>query len=123
MTAPHALRASVIAVVALGGAVGALLRSALSTAFPDASGGFPWTVFAVNVVGCALLASLPAVGAVRRHPLLPPLLGTGFCGALTTYSSFIVQSTERGARLGSVNVVVTLVPALLLGAAGFSLGA
>ena len=40
------------------------------------------------------------------------LLGTGFCGALTSYSSFMVQTHERGVRLGSVTVVLTVVLAL-----------
>jgi CrcB protein len=50
------------------------------------------------------------------------MLGTGFCGAMTTYSTFMVQTSERGLRLGTVNLVLTVVPALLLCAAGFGLG-
>jgi CrcB protein len=70
----------VLGVVAVGGAVGALLRYGLTLAFPDAQDGFPWTIFAVNVVGCFVLALLPAFTVVRRRPLLPPLLGTGVLG-------------------------------------------
>jgi CrcB protein len=51
------------------------------------------------------------------------LLATGFCGGLTTYSSFMVQTHDRGRRLGSLNMLVTVVPALLLCALGFWAGA
>ena len=58
MTSIRPLHAKVIGVVALGGAVGACARYGLSVAFPDPTdgSGFPWTVFAINVVGCTLLA-------------------------------------------------------------------
>ncbi len=81
-----------IAAVAAGGAVGALLRYGLGEAFPDPSTGFPWTIFAINVVGCFLLALLPAVPAVRRHAHLPALLGTGVLGGFTTLSTYAEQA-------------------------------
>ena len=62
--AAPAARPRCSAVVALGGAVGALLRYGLSEAFPDPADGFPWTIFAVNVVGC--FAARPAAGLPRR---------------------------------------------------------
>lgn len=91
---PSPLRASVLAAVAVGGAVGAVLRFWLSSAFPDASGTFPWTIFTVNVMGCGLLALLPALAAVRRHPLLTPLLGTGVLGGFTTYSALASETVQ-----------------------------
>ena len=81
-----------LAAVALGGAIGACLRYALSLAFPDPTTGFPWTIFAINVVGCFLLALLPAFAAVRHHPHLPPLLGTGVLGGFTTLSTYAEQA-------------------------------
>lgn len=92
MRATHPLHVSVIAAVALGGALGACARYALSLAFPDTPTAFPWTIFAVNVVGCFLLALLPAFDAVRRRRLLPPLLGTGVLGGFTTLSTYADQS-------------------------------
>lgn len=81
-----------LAVVAFGGAVGACLRYGLSLAFPDPTTGFPWTIFAINVAGCFLLALLPAFATVRRHPHLPPLLGTGVLGGFTTLSTYAEQA-------------------------------
>jgi CrcB protein len=97
VTAPHGIRPQVVAAVALGGALGSLLRYALSTGFPDPSGGFPWTVFSINVSGCALLAVLPASPVVRRHRLLPPLLGTGVLGGFTTLSTYGEQARALAA--------------------------
>jgi CrcB protein len=73
---------------------------------------FPWGTFTVNVTGCLLLGLL--TGTVSPHVQL--LLGTGLCGALTTYSTFSYETlrlAEQGARLISVlNVVASLVAGL-----------
>jgi fluoride exporter len=87
----HPLHVSVLLAVALGGAVGAGLRYSLTAAEPD-GGGFPGTTFAINVVGSFLLALLPASARVRRHHLLPPLLGTGVLGGFTTLSTWSEQT-------------------------------
>ena len=78
-----------LAAIAVGGALGALARTGLAEAFPPTPGSWPWVTFAINVAGAALLGwfvtrlqeRLP-LSAYRR-----PLLGTGFCGALTTFST------------------------------------
>jgi CrcB protein len=73
----------------LGGALGALVRAGLTEALPDPGVGWPWATFVVNVIGAALLGywftSLPHT-QYRR-----PLLTTGFCGALTTFSTVQVE--------------------------------
>jgi CrcB protein len=89
--ARHPLHGTVLVAVAFGGAVGAVLRHLVTEAAPDEH-GFPWTTFSVNVVGAFLLAALPAIAAVRRHPLLPPLLGTGVLGGFTTLSAYSEQT-------------------------------
>ena len=81
----------VVGAVALGGALGAVLRYALGEAFPIGDGAFPWTTFGINVSGALLLALLPAFEVVRRHEVLPPLLGTGVLGGYTTMSAFTEQ--------------------------------
>jgi CrcB protein len=84
----HPLHPWLLVAVSVGGAAGALARAALEGWQPAPSGGFPWTTFAINVGGSLLLALLPAIGVVRRHQVLPPLLGTGVLGGFTTLSAF-----------------------------------
>ncbi len=66
----------------LGGALGASARALLTDL--TAATGFPWMTLAINVVGSALLAGLPAVAVVRRSRWLPVFLGTGALGGFTT---------------------------------------
>ena len=109
-----------VLLVALGAAVGAPLRFLTDWAMQARYGHrFPWGTLTVNVAGSLVLGFVVGLPAA---PGVAALVGTGFCGALTTYSSFAVQTHERGARLGTVNVLVTVVPALLLCFAGFALG-
>ena len=81
-------------IVAVGGALGAVARGALLDQWPAASGAFPWTVFAINVGGSMLLATLAAIELVRRTPWLPLFLGTGVLGGFTTMSTAAVGSYE-----------------------------
>ena len=73
-----------------GGALGAALRTGLVELAPTRGGSWPWPTFAVNLVGSFLLGYL----ITRLQERLPvtayrrPLLGTGLCGALTTFSTF-----------------------------------
>jgi fluoride exporter len=82
----------VVAAVALGGALGALARWGLGEAFPGSADGFPWTTFAINVAGSALLALLPALAAVRSRPALVALLGPGVLGGFTTLSTYAEET-------------------------------
>lgn len=81
---------AVLAVVALGGALGAGARYGASQLWPTAAAGFPWTLLWINVVGCAAIGVLmAALSKTRRvHPLLRPFLGTGFLGGFTTLSAY-----------------------------------
>ena len=81
--------------VALGAAVGAPLRYLVGHLL---DGRIHWGTLAVNLVGSALLGGLVGA-AVDGHWLA--LLGTGFCGGLTTYSAFAVQSVHGGRRRGT----------------------
>jgi CrcB protein len=81
-----------LAAVGLGGAVGALGRVGLEQAWPSAVGSWPWATFAVNILGAFLLGSL--MTGLRHGPISIPtyrLLGTGFCGALTTFSTMQIE--------------------------------
>ena len=80
------------AAIFAGGAVGALLRTGLSVAYPAGS-GWPWMTFAVNVAGAFALGYF-VTRLQERLPLSAykrPLLGTGFCGALTTFSTIQIE--------------------------------
>lgn len=81
-----------LAVVAAGGAVGALARWGLTEAFPAEADAFPWATFAVNVAGSFLLALLPALAAVRRSRTLAVALGPGVLGGFTTLSAYSEQA-------------------------------
>ena len=79
--------------IALGGAVGALARVGLAQAFPPGASGWPWATFTVNMAG-ALMIGYFVTRLQERLPvstLRRPLLGTGFCGALTTFSTVQIE--------------------------------
>jgi CrcB protein len=105
--------------VALGGAAGAVLRH-LVTMPPI--GPFRGVLLA-NVVGSALLGALVA-GADRLPPTLVLLLGTGVCGALTTWSTLAVQVWEVGRRepgRAAAYLGLTLLAGLVAAAGGYAL--
>ena len=104
----------IVAAVLVAGAVGAVLRYALSRAFPVRPGHLPGGILIVNVVGSGVAGAL--IGLAERGALdgdLRLVLVTGFCGGLTTFSTWSVETIELldGGRWRAaiLNVVVTLV--------------
>ncbi|HSY00375.1 MAG TPA: fluoride efflux transporter CrcB [Streptomyces sp.] len=102
--------------VVVGGMIGAPLRYLTDRAVRSWHGtAFPWGTFAVNVTGSFVLGTLTgavAAGAADSH--LQLLLGTGLCGALTTYSTFSYETlrlAQDDARLHAVANVVASVTA------------
>ncbi|WP_405946103.1 fluoride efflux transporter CrcB [Streptomyces prunicolor] len=83
----------VVAVVALGGAIGAVARYAASLWWPAQGGGFPWTTFGINVVGCAVIGVFMVVitDVWAAHRLVRPFFGTGVLGGFTTFSTYAVD--------------------------------
>ncbi|MFL5816249.1 MAG: fluoride efflux transporter CrcB [Conexibacter sp.] len=95
-----------------GGALGAVARVVLAEAFPHARDAWPWTTFAVNLVGALLLG-----WAVTRLPPASygrPLLGIGVCGALTTFSTMQLELL-RMLDAGSAPLALAYAAASLVG--------
>ena len=82
-----------VAAIFVGGALGTLLRAALSEAFPHSGTEWPWPTFVVNVIAAFLLGYF-VTRLQERLPLSSyrrPLLGTGLCGGLSTFSTMQVE--------------------------------
>ncbi|MFE4329575.1 MULTISPECIES: fluoride efflux transporter CrcB [unclassified Streptomyces] len=109
---------SVVAVVALGGALGACARYGAALIWPTAPGGFPWTTLVVNVVGCAVIGVFMVVISEvwAAHRLVRPFFGTGVLGGFTTFSTYAVdieRLVDAGrARTGLAYLGLTLCAAL-----------
>lgn len=107
-----------MAVVSVGGAIGASARYGASLLWPTHTGGFPWTTFWVNVVGCFVIGAFMVVitEVWAAHRLVRPFFGTGVLGGFTTFSTYAVDiqrlfDTGRP-RTGLVYLAATLVAAL-----------
>jgi CrcB protein len=102
--------------VVVGAAVGAPLRFVLGRLL---DGRVHWGTLAVNLVGSFVLGLLTTAGVSASAMAL---LGTGFCGGLTTYSSFSLQTVDAGARRGAAYVLMTIGGCLLTAALGYGVG-
>jgi len=96
-----------LAAIFAGGAIGALARVWIGRHFAGSADSWPWATFAINVSGSFALGYF----AVRLQERLPqstyrrPLLGTGFCGAYTTFSTMQVEML-RLVEAGHVGLAV-----------------
>jgi len=82
-----------LAAVFVGGFVGTVARAELVDAVPTRTGQWPWATFAVNLTGAFLLGYF-TTRLQERLPLSSyrrPLLGTGLCGGLTTFSTMQLE--------------------------------
>jgi len=117
----------IVVAVLVAGALGALLRYVATLLFPAHPQRFPWAILAVNLGGSFLAGLFAAYGnSLIITPDVTFVLISGFCGGLTTMSTFAVDSVAR-MRLGNlrqagINVVGTMTGALLAATLGLALG-
>jgi CrcB protein len=105
-----------LAAVFIGGVAGAMARAGVLEALPHDPGRWPWATLLVNVAGAFILGAVAARGARRA------LLGQGFCGALTTFSTLqleLLQMLDAG-RVGLA--LAYAATSLALGVAAAELG-
>jgi CrcB protein len=113
----------------VAGAVGAPARYLLDGVVSDRTGGaFPWGTFVINITGSLLLGFLTGLGLSHAFPRVPRVvLGTGFCGTYTTFSTFTFETVrllEEGASRKAVwNAAGTFVAGTVAAAAGLSVAA
>ena len=107
-----------VVLVALGAAVGAPLRYLVDRAVQERHDSvFPWGTFVVNVTGSLVLGVLAGGSTAHGVPgSAAALLGTGLCGALTTYSTFGYETVrlleERAGLYALLNAVASVVAGL-----------
>lgn len=130
--APPHLQPTLVGVVAVGGALGSLLRQLVADALPHSGGSWPTATFVVNLTGAFVLGLLlesltrsgPDEGWRQRVRLFG---GTGFCGGLTTYSTLAVEIDllTRGHHVGLAAAygVVSVLAGLVVTAAGVAVAA
>jgi CrcB protein len=113
----------------LAGAVGAPVRYLVDGAIGERTGGaFPWGTFVVNATGSLLLGFLTGLALYHGFPDTPKVvLGTGFCGAYTTFSTHTFETVrlleDGGHREAARNVLGTLAAGAAAAAAGLALAA
>jgi CrcB protein len=111
------------------GAIGAPARYLLDGFVQDRTeGAFPWGTFVINATGSLLLGIVTGAALYHAFPSTPKiLLGTGFCGAYTTFSTFTFETIrllEEGAVADAFrNAVASLLAGALAAAVGLAIAA
>ena len=85
---------TVLGLIAVGGAAGALTRYGILLLLPEQSGVWPLATFLANLAGCALMGVFLGfvAGRDRTPQRLAPLIATGFLGGLTTFSTYAADA-------------------------------
>ena len=112
-----------VLLVALGAALGAPARYLTDRAVQGRHASvFPWGTFTVNVVGSFILGLVTAAATHGLDPRVSALVGTGFCGALTTYSTFSYETLRLVEQNARRETVAYLAASVAVGLGAASLG-
>ena len=106
-----------LAVISLGGVIGALARYGITVAWAHDPAAFPWSIWTINVSGCFLIGVLMVLIA-RRFPgqsLIRPFFGVGILGGYTTFSTSVVD-VQQAAEHGAPGTALLYLAATLVGA-------
>ena len=117
-------RRDVLAVVAVGGAIGAAARYGVSTVAPYDDGHVPWGTFLVNLSGCLAIGVLMVLllDVWPSHRYLRPFAGVGVLGGYTTFSTYALESRDLVALGHPVTAVTYLLGSVLAGVAAAATG-
>lgn len=113
-----AVEPAVLAVISVGGGIGAVMRYLVGLRWPSQPDEVPWSTFVVNVVGCFSIGILMVLitEVWVAHRLLRPFLGVGLLGGFTTFSTYsleIRRLLESGAAIEALGYLGGTVAASL----------
>ncbi|MGG0176571.1 fluoride efflux transporter CrcB [Gottfriedia acidiceleris] len=109
--------------ILIGGFFGAILRYIIGLSIHPLSNGFPIQTFLINIIGCFFLGFFLPMAKVKLKPEYTLLIGTGFTGAFTTFSTFSLENVilmdEKKLLVSLVYIISSLVVGISLAYLGF----
>ncbi|MEH7515486.1 fluoride efflux transporter CrcB [Gottfriedia acidiceleris] len=109
--------------ILIGGFFGAILRYIIGLSIHPLSNGFPIQTFLINIIGCFFLGFFLPIAKVKLKPEYTLLIGTGFTGAFTTFSTFSLENVilmdEKKLLVSLVYIISSLVVGISLAYLGF----
>lgn len=117
MPPAHRPSVAVVGAVFAGGCLGGIARYGVTEAWPTPQHAFPWATFVINASGAFVLALLLVVvnDVLPPTTYVRPLLGTGFCGAWTTFSAITASTDQLAAHGHAATAGLYLVGSLAVG--------
>ncbi|MFF2874867.1 fluoride efflux transporter CrcB [Gottfriedia sp. NPDC057991] len=109
--------------ILIGGFFGAILRYLIGLSIHPLSNGFPIQTFLINIIGCFFLGFFLPMAKVKLKPEYTLLIGTGFTGAFTTFSTFSLENVilmdEKKLLVSLAYIISSLVVGISLAYLGF----